>query len=178
MKLGIITGTTRPGNAGTSVGDWVNATLSDRDDVELVDLRVADYDLDLLNEPTMPGAADGVYENEKTTRWAAAIKDVDAFIFVTPEYNAAPPAAFKNAVDLLFVEWTGKPVGFVGYGFYKGARAVKHWRDIVGNLNMKAAEQAVEIDLGAEFADGAFEPSDAQVEQLNKVVDEVVSLNG
>ena len=30
MKLGIITGTTRPGNVGTTVGEWVNDNLATR----------------------------------------------------------------------------------------------------------------------------------------------------
>lgn len=175
MKLGIITGTTRKGNAGTAIGQWVHEALQGRTDVELVELSVADFDLNFLTEETIPGMANGVYEDEKTTAWAAAIKELDGFLFITPEYNAAPPAAMKNAVDLLFAEWSEKPVGFVGYGFHKGVRAVNQWRDIVRNLKMVDAETAVEIDLGAEMADGSFAPAEGQVEVLNKVVDEVLA---
>lgn len=178
MKLGIITGTTRPGNAGTTVGEWAIESLSGRDDIEIKDLKVIDFDLDLLNEPTMPGQANGVYENPKTTKWAEAVSKCDGFLFVTGEYNAAPPAAFKNAADLLFVEWNDKPVGFLGYGFGGGARAIKHWRDIVGNLKMKAADSEVSIFLGDEFADGNFAPAEGRAAELNKLVDEIVSLKG
>ena len=178
MKLGIITGTTRPGNVGTTVGEWVVENLSDRTDVQLKDLKVADFDLDLLNEPTMPGQANGEYENQKTVEWAEADKECDASVFVTGEYNAAPPAAMKNAADLLFVEWNDKPVGFLGYGFGGGARAIKHWRDIVGNLKMKAADSEVSIFLGEEFADGNFAPAEGKAAELNKLVDEIVSLKG
>ncbi|MFD5867749.1 NADPH-dependent FMN reductase [Corynebacterium sp. NPDC060344] len=177
MKLGIITGTTRPGNVGTTIGEWVIDNLSGRDDIEIKDLKVADFDLDLLNEPTMPGQAGGVYENPKTTKWAEAIAECDAYVFVTGEYNAAPPAAFKNAADLLFVEWSGKPVGFVGYGFGGGQRAIKHWRDIVGNLKMKDVEATANIFLGDEFADGQFTPAEGKADDVQKLVDEIVALN-
>ncbi|KGF15777.1 NAD(P)H-dependent oxidoreductase [Corynebacterium freneyi] len=178
MKLGIITGTTRPGNVGTTVGEWVNDNLATRTDVEIQDLKVADFDLDLLNEPTVPGQANGEYDNPKTVKWAEAIKECDAYVFVTAEYNAAPPAALKNAVDLLFVEWTDKPVGFVGYGFGGGQRSIKHWRDIVGNLKMKDAEETVNIFLGEEFPDGRFTPAEGKADDLQKLVDEIAALHG
>lgn len=178
MKLGIITGTTRPGNVGTTVGEWVNDNLATRTDVEIKDLKVADFDLDLLNEPTVPGQANGEYDNPKTVKWAEAVKECDAYVFVTAEYNAAPPAALKNAVDLLFVEWTDKPVGFVGYGFGGGQRSIKHWRDIVGNLKMKDAEETVNIFLGEEFPDGRFTPAEGKADDLQKLVDEIAALHG
>ncbi len=175
MKLGIITGTTRPGNAGTAIGEWVIENISDRDDVEIKDLKVADFDLDLLNEPTMPGQAGGKYENPKTTKWAEAVAECDAYVFVTAEYNAAPPAAMKNAADLLFVEWNDKPVGFVGYGFGGGQRSINHWRDIVGNLKMNAVEPTVNIFLGDEFPEGQFTPNEEKPADLRKLVDAIVA---
>lgn len=178
MKLGIITGTTRPGNVGTVVGEWVIENLSARTDVEIKDLKVADFDLDLLGEPTIPGQANGKYEDPKTVKWAEAVKECDAYVFVTAEYNAAPPAALKNAVDLLFVEWNDKPAGFVGYGFGGGQRSIKHWRDIVGNLKMKDAEATVNIFLGEEFPGGRFTPAEGKAEDLQKLVDEIAALNG
>lgn len=176
MKLGVITGSTRKGNVGASVGDWVVENLSQRTDVDVVDIRVGDYDLGFVEEEVIPGEANGKYENPNTTKWAEIIDGCDAFVFVTAEYNAAPPAAFKNAADLLFVEWKNKPVGFVGYGFHKGARAIKHWRDIVANLKMRAVEATVNINFAEELVDGEFRPADGQAEQLQMVVDEIVAL--
>lgn len=37
-------------------------------------------------------------------------------MFVTPGYNHSFPAALKNALDYLFVEWADKPAGLVSYG--------------------------------------------------------------
>jgi NAD(P)H-dependent FMN reductase len=41
------------------------------------------------------------------------IRSSDGVIIITPEYNGAPPASLKNAVDLLTDEWRKKPVAFV-----------------------------------------------------------------
>ncbi|OKL49961.1 NADPH-dependent FMN reductase [Boudabousia marimammalium] len=176
MKIGVITGTTRPGNVGSFVGKWVAETLADRTDVTIVPVAVADFDLDLLNEPTHPGAANGNYENPKTQKWAAEIAQLDGFLFITPEYNAAPPAAFKNAFDLLFAEWTEKPVGFVGYSYHGAENAIKHWRDIVAIVKMKAVDSQVMLNLGTEtVVDGKFQAAEGQAENLNKLLDEVIS---
>lgn len=176
MKLGVITGTTRNGNAGTAIGAWVTETLSSRTDVEVAPLAVADFNLNFLTEETMPSMAGGVYEDPQTTEWSKAIAVLDAFIFVTPEYNAAPPAAFKNAVDLLFGEWAQKPVGFVGYGFHGGVRAIDQWRPIVRNLKMIDAEKQVEINLASEtIVDGVFTPAETRAEEVNALVDELIA---
>ncbi len=48
MKLGIITGTTRPGNVGTTVGEWVNENLATRTDIEVKDLKVAEATVNIF----------------------------------------------------------------------------------------------------------------------------------
>ena len=40
------------------------------------------------------------------------IKTADGVILVTPEYNGGYPAALKNVVDVLNLEWRRKPVAF------------------------------------------------------------------
>src|SRR2546426_8679304 len=58
----------------------------------------------------------GRYQQPHTKRWAAKIASLDAFVFVSPEYNHGIPAALKNAIDFLFAEWKNKATGFVSYG--------------------------------------------------------------
>ena len=80
----------------------------------LIDILEQDLNPNTGVPPRM--VADGDYADEKTRAWAELIGGVDAFIFVTPEYNASIPGPMKDAYDLLFAEWTGKPIGFIGYG--------------------------------------------------------------
>jgi hypothetical protein len=49
--------------------------------------------------------------------------NVDAFVFVTPEYNCGAPPSIVNAIDYLNKEWAYKPLGFVSYGGVSGERA-------------------------------------------------------
>src|SRR3954451_13609930 len=149
MRIAIIVGSTRPGRKGTTVGRWVHDHALQRDDVpgkvsfDLVELE--DFDLPLLDEPTVPAAADREYETPQTRAWSEAVDRYDGFVFVTPEYNNGVPAALTNAVDVLGPEWARKAVAFVSYGTNGGVRAVEQWRTILANL--KVADVRAQVTL-------------------------------
>lgn len=43
-------------------------------------------------------------------QFADKIKQTDAVIIVTPEYNGGYPSSLKNVIDLLYAKWKRKPV--------------------------------------------------------------------
>lgn len=45
---------------------------------------------------------------------------------MTGEGNHSVPAALKNVIDFLLVEWNNAAAGFVSYGSAAGIRAVAH----------------------------------------------------
>ena len=176
LRLGIIVGSTRPGRIGASVAEWVAGQAQAREArYELVDL--ADYNLDLLNEPTVPGEAGGNYENPKTTRWSQTIAQYDGFVFVTPEYNHGVPAALKNAVDVLYPEWRNKGVALVSYGADAGVRAVEQWRQILANVFLHVTRGQLSIRTFEEFEDGRFVPNERRPEQMAGLFGQLESLS-
>ena len=125
VNIQIIIGSTRPGRLGLPIGKWLlqeinNLNLKDAK-FELVDL--ADYNLPLLDESNLPAMQK--YENDHTKKWSDKISEADGFIILTPEYNHAVPAALKNSIDYLFMEWKYKPMAFVSYGAVGGVRAIE-----------------------------------------------------
>lgn len=178
MKIGIIIGSTRPGRLGPAVARWVHEVASRRDDAEFEVVDLADYDLDLLNDPTVPGAANRQYASEKTRRWSQRIDEFDGFVFVTPEYNHSVPAAMKNAVDVLYPEWNNKAVTFVGYGAAGAARAVEHWRGIVANLFLHATRGQVALSTFTDFDQERPALQDRHEQELAAVLDQLVPLAG
>src|SRR5438093_7698437 len=114
LKVGIITGSTRPNRKSLDVATWVLEAARKRSDAEYELVDIKDFELPLLDEPMPPSM--GKYEQPHTKRWAAKIASMDAFIFVSPEYNHGIPGALKNAIDFLFAEWNHKAAGFVSYG--------------------------------------------------------------
>ncbi|MFI9843520.1 NADPH-dependent FMN reductase [Nonomuraea sp. NPDC051941] len=120
IRIAIILGSTRPGRRVEDVARWVAeaagrhpAVKTGEAGLELVD--IAEYELPLLDEPAP--AVIGYYQNAHTKRWAATIDRFDGFVFVTPEYNSAIPAALKNAIDYLYAEWNEKQPGSSATGF-------------------------------------------------------------
>jgi len=71
------------------------------------------------------------------------VKDADAVLFVTPEYNYSIPGVLKNAIDWLSrpygtSAWEDKPVALISAstGMLGGARAQYHLRQTFVFLNM------------------------------------------
>jgi chromate reductase, NAD(P)H dehydrogenase (quinone) len=71
------------------------------------------------------------------------IRETDAILFVTPEYNYSIPGVLKNAIDWASrpygdSAWSGKPAAIMGAspGTIGTARAQYHLRQIMVFLNM------------------------------------------
>ena len=73
-KIGIITGSTRPGRNNIQVAKWYYEIAKKRTDAEFELVDIADYDLPLLDEALPAGW--NQYANEHTKKWAAKINKV------------------------------------------------------------------------------------------------------
>ncbi|WIY82878.1 NAD(P)H-dependent oxidoreductase [Propionimicrobium sp. PCR01-08-3] len=175
MKVGIIVGSIREGRRGLGVGKWVLERASERREAEFELIDLKEFDVPLLTSRTLPSVANKQYGSENVRRWSAAIDACDAYIFVTPEYNHGLPGAFKNAVDTLGPEWTGKPVGFVSYGSVEGIRAAEQWRQVVVNFSMVDVRAQVSLSNFTEFADdGTPTPRPQREIDLKALLDQLL----
>jgi NAD(P)H-dependent FMN reductase len=183
IQIGVILGSTRPGRRVEDVARWVAeaagrhpAVRDGEAGLELVD--IADYELPLLDEPAP--AVIGAYQHAHTKRWAAAIAGFDGFVFVTPEYNSAVPAALKNAIDYLYAEWNDKAAGIVSYGVYGGTRAAEQLRQTMGEIKIADVHAQVAINPYVDFdftesEAGVCAPGERQVTALISMLDEVLA---
>ena len=175
IKVGIIIGSTRPGRNGAAVGKWVNEVAQKRSDAQFELIDIKDYNLPLNDEPVPPSMG-YPYSQTHTQVWSEKIKSLDAFVFVTPEYNHGTSAALKNAIDFLYTEWTNKVAGFVGYGSVGGARAIENLRMIMAELQVADVRAQVMLSLFTDFKDfSVFQPADFQIAAVNTMLDQVVS---
>jgi NAD(P)H-dependent FMN reductase len=129
-KLGIVIASTRPGRVGLPVAEWISGIAREHAgfDVQVIDL--AELDLPFMDEPKHPRLHQ--YEHEHTIRWSETVDEIDAFLFVMPEYNFGFTAPLKNAIDYLHHEWAYKPVGLVTYGGVSaGTRAAQMIKQVV-----------------------------------------------
>ena len=147
-RIGIVISTTREGRFGDKPAAWIYDIAAARGDlaVEIVDLR--EYPMPLFAEAASPAYVPP--QDETAQRWGQKVAELDGFIFVTAEYNRAPPAALKNALDYAYTEFNRKPAAFIGYGGVGGARAVEQLRLICIELQMAPTRSGVHIG-GADF---------------------------
>jgi NAD(P)H-dependent FMN reductase len=131
-KLLVIIGSTRPTRAADLVVPWLASKTAEHKafDAEIVDLR--DWPLPIFAEHfgTVGDFNDPTYSNPIVKAWNSKIKEADAYIVVTPEYNHSIPGGLKNAIDSVFASFgfRNKPVACVGYagGPGGGIRAIEH----------------------------------------------------
>lgn len=186
MRIAVVVGSTRPGRRGDQVARWVLEQARARTQVdagveyELVDL--AEFGLPLLDEPVP--AAIGDYRHEHTRRWSARVASFDGFVFVTPEYNHAMPAALKNAIDYLFAEWNDKAAALVSYGFNGGVRAVEQLRLTLAEVKVACVRSQVALGLFTDFAitdmtePGTFTPAEHHLSVLDRMLGELAAWAG
>jgi NAD(P)H-dependent FMN reductase len=174
LNIGIILGSTRPGRNGEAVAHWVLEHTTGRTDAnyELVDIK--DYDLPLLDEPVPPSM--GKYSKPHTKRWAEKVASLDAFVFVTPEYNHSTSGALKNAIDFVYAEWNNKAAGFVSYGSAGGARAVEHLRLIMAEVQIADVRAQVMFSLATDFKNySQFEPDPRHEQELDTMLKQLAT---
>ena len=145
IKIKIILGSIRQNRFGERPANWVNEQIKEWKDVdaELLDLR--DYPMPFFDAPTSPAMMGMKYENETVQKWSDKIKDADAYIVVSPEYNHGYSGVLKNALDWLNPELSRKPIGFVSYGSAGGARAIEQLREVAIELNMVPIKKSIHI---------------------------------
>ena len=90
----------------------------------------------------------------KVVELKTRIREADAILFVTPEYNYSVPGVLKNAIDWASrpygdSAWAGKPAAIMGasVGVIGTARAQYHLRQMMVFLNMFPVNQP-EVMIG------------------------------
>jgi len=177
LKIGIIVGSTRPGRKAGAVAKWVHDILKSRKDAEFEIVDIEDYKLPLLDEPVPPSMHQ--YSKPHTNTWSQKIASLDAYIFVTPEYNHGTSAALKNAIDFLFYEWNNKAAGFVGYGGAGGVRAVENLRLVMGEIEIADVRAQVALSMFTDFENfTTFKPHEQHDKAVHAMADQVIEWAG
>jgi NAD(P)H-dependent FMN reductase len=174
LRVGVILGSTRPGRNGEAVAKWVYEIAQKRTDAEfeLVDLK--EYPMPHLDDPVPPSV--GRPHPEHVNAWAAKIASLDAFVFVTPEYNHSTSGVLKNAIDFLAREWYNKVAGFASYGTSGGVRAVEHLRLVMAELQVATVRAQASFSLVTDFENySVFKPAAGKEQMVTTMLDQVVA---
>lgn len=139
-KIGIVVGSARKGGFSKTVADALASSLAAQHDVHFIQIDdLALFNQDYDEENTVPDA---------WTRFRSEVKEMDAYVFVTPEYNRSFTPLLKNALDIAsrpFGQsgWSGKPAAIVSVspGAIGGFGANNHLRQVFSSLNLYTMQQ-------------------------------------
>ncbi len=177
LNIQIIMGSTRQGRSSDKVARAIKEITDQRDDVATTLIDLGDYNLPLLYEAISPAYRQKI-TNPVIQRWADTIIRADAFIIIVPVYNMGYPAVLKNALDLLYKEWEGKPVAFIGYSgaLTGGATVIEQLRPVAIELKMIPITASIAIpQLWNKFdANGKLIYPDFK-QKVNLIVDQLIA---
>jgi chromate reductase len=112
--------------------------------------------IDIFELDDIPGFSQDLEKSppEKVAELKQLVREADAILFVTPEYNYSIPGVLKNAIDWASrpygdSAWAGKPAAIMGasIGSIATARAQYHLRQVMVFLDMHPLNQP-EVMIG------------------------------
>ncbi len=138
-RVAVLVGSLRGGSYSRRIAHALAALAPPSLDLEIVEIGdLPFYDEDL----------DGAHPPEPWTRLRRQVREADAVLFVTPEYNRSLPAVLKNALDVAsrpygHSAWAGKPGAVVStsVGALGGFGANHHLRQSLVFLDVYTMQQ-------------------------------------
>ena len=164
-KILVFYGSYRSDRMGVRLADYVVAGLKARGaDAEMVDAKVIDLPmLDRMYKEYPAGTAPASME-----ALAGKLRDADAFLFVTGEYNWGPQPGLKNLTDHFLEEWFWRPAAIASYsaGRFSGVRSGTAWHSILSEMGMVVVSSTLAIGPVSQTLDEGGHPIGSAGEAL------------
>jgi NAD(P)H-dependent FMN reductase len=156
-RILVLYGSYRSDRKGIRLAHFVVRRLRDRgEDAELVDAAAIGLPmLDRMLKEYAPGTAPAAME-----KLGAKIREADAFLFVTGEYNWGLQPGLKNLTDHFLEEWFWRPAAIASYsaGRLSGTRASYAWHNTLSEMGMVVVSSTLTVGPIVETLDETGEP--------------------
>lgn len=140
VKIGILIGSLRKESFSRKLAENVSALFPEGYETEIVEIgNLPLYNQDFDDYNNVPA---------EYTTFRNKMKEINAVLFITPEYNRSVPAVLKNALDVGSRPygksvWDGKPAAIISQspGNLSAFGANHHLRQSLVFLNMPTVQQ-------------------------------------
>lgn len=138
IKVGILVGSLRRGSYSKAIANWVIKQQDSNIEWEVLEIG----NLPLYNQDSDDQDID-VYNS-----FRSKVKEKDAYLFITPEYNRSVPAVLKNAIDVASRPygqsvWSQKPGAIISQsiGNIGGFGSNQHLRQVLSFVDIYTMQQ-------------------------------------
>jgi len=156
-RILVLYGSYRSDRQGIRLADFLLRRLQARgEDAELVDAKAIGLPmLDRMLKEYAPGTAPAALAT-----LGAKIRQADAFVFVTGEYNWGMQPGLKNLTDHFLEEWFWRPAAIASYsaGRLSGTRSSYTWHNTLSEMGMVVISSTLTVGPIAQTLDAAAEP--------------------
>src|SRR4051794_10994577 len=143
-RILVLYGSYRSDRMGIRLAQFVIEAFRARgEDVELIDAKAIGLPmLDRMYKEYPKGEAPPALD-----ALAQKIRDADAFVFITGEYNWGPQPGLKNLTDHFLEEWFWRPAAIASYsaGRFSGVRAASVWHGILSEMGMVVISSTIAV---------------------------------
>ncbi len=157
-KILVFYGSYRADRMGIRLADYIVAQLKARGaEPELIDAQAVGLPmLDRMYKEYSKGQAPAAMET-----LAGKIREADAFVFVTGEYNWGVQPGLKNLTDHFLEEWFWRPAAIASYsaGRFSGVRSGTAWHSILSEMGMVVISSTLAVGPISQTLDEKGEPT-------------------
>lgn len=152
-KIGVLIGSLRANSFSKQLASNVISLFPEDYAVEVIEIsHLPFYNQDFDDRDQAP---------EAFKAFRKKIQEMDAFLFITPEYNRSVPAVLSNAIDIgsrpkVDNVWNGKPGAIISQspGNFGGFGANHHLRQVLSAVNVPVVQSPeVYISHSAQLLD-------------------------
>lgn len=157
-RILIFYGSYRSDRQGIRLADYLVRSFRERGaEAELIDAKAVGLPiLDRMYKEYPAGEAPEAME-----ALAAKIRDADAFVFVTGEYNWGQQPGLKNLTDHFLEEWYWRPAAIASYsaGRLAGAHTSVAWHGTLSEMGMVVVSSTLTVGGIAQTLDAEGRPT-------------------
>ena len=156
-RILVFYGSYRSDRKGIRLADFLVRRLRGRgDNAELIDAKAIGLPmLDRMLKEYAPGTAPAALAS-----LGAKIRQADAFLFVTGEYNWGVQPGLKNLTDHFLEEWFWRPAAIASYsaGRLSGTRSSYAWHNTLSEMGMVVISSTLAVGPIADTLNEGGEP--------------------
>jgi NAD(P)H-dependent FMN reductase len=155
-RILVFYGSYRSDRMGIRLADYLLTKLQQRGEEPLIDAKVVGLPmLDRMYKEYAKGGAPPAME-----ALAEKIRQAEAFVFVTGEYNWGIQPGLKNLTDHFLEEWFWRPAAIASYsaGRLSGARSNSAWHSTLSEMGMVVISSTLTVGPISQALDVNGEP--------------------